>query len=80
MFRIVCLSFCVDYEITRQSELLEQGQVVTEETRSFDVKKGLVPNGRHQLCVCVCVCQVFYTVSRTQKLYMHGSFLHTMKA
>ena len=68
MFRIVCLSFCVDYEITRQTELLEQGQVVTEETRSFDVKKGLV---RIYLmvdtncvcvraCVCVCVSRVLY--------------------
>ena len=35
-------SFCVDYEIKRQTELLERGQDVAEETRSFDVKKGLV--------------------------------------
>ena len=29
------------------------------------------------VCVCVCVCvQVFCTVSRAQKLYMRGSFLH----
>ena len=35
-------SCCVDYEIKRQTELLERGQDVAEETRSFDVKKGLV--------------------------------------